>query len=107
MSRPFVVALLVGGHDEDGYHLVHTDPSGTAVQYKAKAIGSGSEGAQTALQEEYRDDLTLKEAETLALKTLKAVIEEKVNTTNVDVSIVAPTYKKYSNDQIQEIIDRL
>jgi len=59
------------------------------------------------LQEEYRDDLTLKEAETLALKTLKAVMEEKVNTTNVDVSIVAPTYKKYSNDQIQEIIDRL
>lgn len=32
----------------------HTDPSGTYVQYEAKAIGSGSEGAQTALQESYR-----------------------------------------------------
>ncbi len=107
MSRPFGVALLVAGKDEDGYHLVHTDPSGTAVQYKAKAIGSGSEGAQTALQEEYRDDLTLKEAETLALKTLKAVMEEKVNTTNVDMARVAPTYVKYSDAAIQEIIDRL
>lgn len=28
----------------------HTDPSGTYVKYEAKAIGSGSEGAQTALQ---------------------------------------------------------
>jgi hypothetical protein len=32
----------------------HTDPSGTYVKYEAKAIGSGSEGAQTALQESYR-----------------------------------------------------
>ena len=33
------------------------------MQYEAKAIGSGSEGAQTALQEGYRKDMTLKEAE--------------------------------------------
>lgn len=31
-----------------------------------------------ALQEEYRKDLTLKEAEVLALSTLKQVMEEKV-----------------------------
>jgi 20S proteasome alpha/beta subunit len=42
------------------------------------AIGSGSEGAQTALQEHYKDDLTLAEAEVLALNTLKQVMEEKV-----------------------------
>lgn len=56
----------------------HTDPSGTFVKYDAKAIGSGSEGAQTALQENFRKDLTLKEAEVLALTTLKQVMEEKV-----------------------------
>ena len=75
MSRPFGVALLVAGHDVDnGYQLYHTDPSGTWTAYKAKAIGSGSEGAQTTLQEEYKDDMTLKEAENLALSTLKAEI---------------------------------
>ncbi len=31
-------------------HRFHTDPSGTFVTYEAKAIGSGSEGAQTSLQ---------------------------------------------------------
>ena len=31
----------------------HTDPSGTYLRYDAKAIGSGSEGAQSTLQEEY------------------------------------------------------
>lgn len=31
----------------------HLDPSGTYTRYDAKAIGSGSEGAQTSLQEMY------------------------------------------------------
>lgn len=35
------------------------DPSGTYVQYDAKAIGSGSEGAQQALQEHY-DKVSIK-----------------------------------------------
>ena len=53
MSRPFGVALLVAGVDADGPVLYHTDPSGTYVRYLAKAIGSASEGAQTALQDGY------------------------------------------------------
>ena len=31
----------------------HTDPSGTFMAYNAKAIGSGSEGAQNELEKEY------------------------------------------------------
>jgi hypothetical protein len=45
------VALLIAGWDRDvGPVLYHTDPSGTYVKYKCMAIGSGSEGALTALQ---------------------------------------------------------
>jgi len=54
MSRPFGVALLMAGFDDRGPQLFFSDPSGMFVQYKAKAIGSGSEGAQTNLQESYR-----------------------------------------------------
>jgi 20S proteasome subunit alpha 5 len=43
------------------------------------AIGSGSEGAQTALQEHYKPDMSLADAEVLALSTLKQVMEEKVS----------------------------
>ena len=31
----------------------HADPSGTFMRYDAKAIGSGSEGAQNELQDSY------------------------------------------------------
>ncbi len=51
MSRPFGVALLLAGFDKTGASLYHTDPSGTYVHYEAKAIGSGSEGAQKTLED--------------------------------------------------------
>lgn len=53
--------------------LFFSDPSGMFVRYKCKAIGSGSEGAQSTLQEGYSDSLTLAEAEALAVSTLKQV----------------------------------
>jgi len=102
------VALLIAGWDsEHGPVLFHTDPSGTFVNYKAKAIGSGSEGAQTALQEAYRGDMTLKEAEVLALSTLKQVMEEKVKATNVDIARIAPKWHLYSVEEVEEVISRL
>lgn len=55
------------------FQLYFSDPSGMFVRYKCKAIGSGSEGAQSTLQEGYSDSLTLAEAETLAVSTLKQV----------------------------------
>ena len=72
-SRPFGVALLVAGKEGDGYVLYHADPSGTYVRYEAKAIGSGSEGAQGLLQEKYSKDLSLQDALTLAVTVLKQV----------------------------------
>lgn len=53
-SRPFGVALLIAGYDAaGGPQLYHADPSGTFMRYDAKAIGSGSEGAQGELQDSY------------------------------------------------------
>lgn len=52
-SRPFGVAMLFAGVDKCGPQLYHLDPSGTFLHFGAKAIGSGSEGAQQSLQEAY------------------------------------------------------
>ncbi|GKC34749.1 proteasome subunit alpha type-5 [Tanacetum coccineum] len=84
------VMFLIAGHDENG-------PSLTFWQCNGKAIGSGSEGADSSLQEQYNKDLTLKEAETIALSILKQVMEEKVTPNNVDIAKVAPTYHLYTS----------
>eukprot|EP00525_Craspedostauros_australis_P009490 CAMPEP_0198134194 /NCGR_PEP_ID=MMETSP1442-20131203/59953_1 /TAXON_ID= /ORGANISM="Craspedostauros australis, Strain CCMP3328" /LENGTH=255 /DNA_ID=CAMNT_0043795335 /DNA_START=507 /DNA_END=1274 /DNA_ORIENTATION=+ len=91
MSRPFGVALLLAGYDDrKGCQLYFSDPSGTFVRYKAKAIGAGSEGAQSNLEESYSETLTLQEAEDLALSTLKQVMEEKISTDNIELARVTP-----------------
>ncbi|GFQ07172.1 proteasome subunit alpha type-5 [Phtheirospermum japonicum] len=85
----------------------YTDPSGTFWQCNAKAIGSGSEGADSSLQEQFNKDLTLKEAETIALSILKQVMEEKVTPNNVDIAKVSPTYHLYSHSEVEAVIGRL
>ena len=78
------------------------------MEYKAKAIGSGSEGAQSQLLEEYSDDISVDEAELLAIKTLKAVMEEKIANDNVEVARVDATgYNLYSAEQITDLIGRI
>ncbi|KAK9937167.1 hypothetical protein M0R45_013976 [Rubus argutus] len=96
----------------------YVDPSGPFWQCNAKAIGSGSEGADISLQEQYRKDLTLKEAETIALPILKQVMGEKitfidlwycvqVTPNNVDMANVSPTYRLYTPSEVEEVISRL
>ena len=109
MSRPFGVALLIAGYDEDGPQLYHAEPSGTFYRYDAKAIGSGSEGAQAELQNEYHKSLTLVEAETLVLRTLKQVMEEKLDSKNVQLASVTKEkgFKIYADEEMTEVVARL
>lgn len=109
MSRPFGVALLIAGVDEKGPQLFLADPSGTYMQWDAKAIGAGSEGAQSELQEHYNKSMTLKEAEKLAVKVLKQVMEEKLNAQNAQLATVTPEkgFRIYSEEELKVIIDSL
>jgi len=109
MSRPFGVALLIAGIDEKGPQLYHTDPSGTFVRYDAKAIGSGSDAAQQALQDEFHKQLTLKEAHALALKVLKQVMEEKVDENNVQLAQVTKKdgFEILAESQLKELVEAI
>lgn len=109
MSRPFGVALLFGGVDSKGPQLYHLDPSGTFFQYDAKAIGSGSEGAQQALEEVYHKSMTLKEACKSALTILKQVMEEKLNATNVELATATPDkkFRMFTKEEIETVVQEI
>ena len=54
-SRPFGVSILIAGIDaKKGPILYHTDPSGTYLEFDAKAIGAGSEAAMITLESSYK-----------------------------------------------------
>jgi len=109
MSRPFGVALLIGGVDELGPQLFHTDPSGTFMKYEAKAIGSGSEAAQSELQDKYHSQMTLVEAQLLTLRVLKQVMEEKLDQHNVQLAQVTVKggFEILSETNLQSVIDQM
>jgi len=109
MSRPFGVALLIAGVDENGPQLFHTDPSGTSMRYDAKAIGSGSEAAQSELQDKWHSQMTLKEAQVLALRILKQVMEEKLDQHNVQLAQVTREkgFQIIGEKDLQDIISEM
>ena len=109
MSRPFGVSLLLAGVDERGPQLYHTDPSGTFMRYDAKAIGSGSEAAQTELLDKYHRNLTLEDAQILVLSVLKQVMEEKLDEHNVQLAQVTQndSFRILEKDELQNAILRL
>lgn len=109
IARPFGVALLLGGLDNNKPVLYVTDPSGTFINYQAHAIGSGSEGAQTRLQEDYTAAMSLNDAMKLSLEILKQVMEEKISKTNVELATIKPDigYELVPIDKVEEIIQSL
>ncbi|KAJ8604921.1 hypothetical protein CTAYLR_004328 [Chrysophaeum taylorii] len=108
MSRPFGVALLIAGFCDGSPKLYYADPSGTFARYKAKAIGSGGEGAQSTIQDLYSDTLTLPEAEVLALQTLKQVMGDKLTDDNIDVaSVTRHGFKLYGPAELRDIVARV
>lgn len=110
MSRPFGVALLIGGVDADGPKLFHADPSGTFTRYDAMAIGAGGEGALHHLEQQYNKSLSLQDATTLALETLREVMEEKIDKANVEIAVIPTATKKfrvYSADETAAALARL
>lgn len=111
MSRPFGVALLVAGVDPiDGPVLYNTDPSGTYTKFAAASIGSAQEGSTVLLQEQYKKDITLQEAETLALTVLRQVMEEKLSSVNIELATVPVStarFHLYTKEELETIIARL
>ena len=110
MARPYGVALLLAGVDDNGPQLFQTDPSGTYLQWDARAIGSGGETAMTYIKESYSKDMTLKDAEKMTLQILKQVMEEKINNTNIELAVIETTDRKLKSrapEYLEEIIKTL
>lgn len=103
MARPFGVALLIAGVDDNGPQLFQTDPSGTYFEWKARAIGSGGDTAMTSIKENYHQNMTLAEAEKLVLQTLKQVMEEKITTDNVEMCTIRADTKQLEYKNVQYI----
>lgn len=109
--RPFGASFLFAGHDEHfGYQLYQSDPAGNYSGWKATCIGANSTNAQSILKSDYKEEMTLKEAKSLAIKVLSKTMEstsmssEKVEMATLSMS---PAGKLVFHIFTQEEIDQL
>ena len=102
--RPFGVALIIGGVDENNNpQLYLTDPSGTYISYDAVAIGSGSDQVTDFLEKAYSSDLSLDDASSLAVAAIYLSSEDKQGTNHIRMAQIKKDTKQFelvSEDQI-------
>ena len=119
--RPFGVSFIYAGYDDRyGYQLYTSNPSGNYTGWKAISVGANTSAAQTLLQMDYKDDITLEEATELALKTLSkttdssaltydrlefATIEMKKDVNDMNGGISKKVYQKiYKPNEIKQLL---
>lgn len=90
---PYEVQVIIGGYDDEGYHLYSLDPFGSAIEDNMIATGSGSPVAYGVLESGYRDNITLEEGVMLAVKAINAAIKRNVFTGD-DFNIATITMEK-------------
>ena len=91
--RPFGVALILAGVDRKGSQIVTIDPSGTYVSYSAVAIGLGPDEVNDFLEKNYKDDIPIEEAASLAIAAINLKSEEKTGTEHIKMSKVTDDTK--------------
>lgn len=79
--RPFGVSFIYAGYDERyGFQLYTSNPSGNYSGWKAISVGANTSAAQTLLQMDYKDDMSIEDAMDLALKTLSKTTDSSTLT---------------------------
>ncbi|KAI9006422.1 nucleophile aminohydrolase [Hyaloraphidium curvatum] len=110
--RPYGVSFIYGGYDNHfGFQLYISDPSGNYAGWKANCIGANSANAQSILKQDYKDELTLKEAMSLAVKVLAKTMDSTTISSDklefATLSLNPATKKPHFHNFTPEEIDQL
>jgi proteasome beta subunit len=95
---PFGMQAIIGGVDDSGPHVFVLDPLGSVTEEKYSSTGSGSPIALGILEDGYRDDMTVKEAVPLVVRSVHSAMKRDVGSgDDFDVMVVTKDgYKELS-----------
>jgi 20S proteasome subunit alpha 3 len=70
------VSFIYAGHDDiHGFQLYQSNPSGNYGGWKATSVGANNASAQSLLKQDYKEEMSLSEACTLAVKVLSKTMD--------------------------------
>ena len=104
---PFIADILVGGYDNEGPQLFIIDMFGSVEEKNYVTTGSGSPVAYGLLEEEYKDNLTLDEAKSIALRAVKAAITRNIGTGDgINVALIDKNgFQLLDNERKKAVLD--
>ena len=104
---PFMADILLGGYDRDGSALFNIDMFGSVEEKNYVTTGSGSPVAYGLLEEEYKDNLTLDEAKSIALRAVKAAITRNIGTGDgINVALIDKNgFQLLDNERKKAVLD--
>ena len=103
--RPFGVSIIFGGIDKTGNRIFGTDPSGSIRGWKAVAFGVGRETVEGMLKTDYNENVDLKSATQLAIKSLVKAQEARGEKPGVKIAVIPTATKKMellADDEIEK-----
>lgn len=109
-SYLFRVVPLLGGVDDEGPHVFSLDPAGGVMEEEFASTGSGSVIAYGVLEDWYRDDLTVEEAQSLAVRALESAMERDTASGNgVLLATITPEegFRQLDDEEIEAISEEL
>ncbi|MEB3860170.1 MAG: archaeal proteasome endopeptidase complex subunit beta [Desulfurococcales archaeon] len=88
---PFYVEILLGGIEKDGSPGLYVlDSLGSITEEPYAAIGSGATIALGTLENEYRDNMSVEDAEKLAVKSARSAIgRDAMSGDGMDVVVIS------------------
>ncbi|MEM1581417.1 MAG: proteasome subunit beta [Candidatus Bathyarchaeia archaeon] len=107
---PYEVQVIIGGYDDEGYHLYSLDPFGSAIEDNMIATGSGSPVAYGVLESGYNDEINLDQGLILAVKAINAAIKRNVYTGDAfDVATITREkgYAELTDEEKREIFSKI
>ena len=108
--RPFGVAIIFIGVDDDGPQLYMTEPSGRYLSYYAVAIGEKSNNATEFLEKNYRYELSIHDTIKLGILTIVNVMDSKPAPENIEagyIDIQTQKFRIMKPDEIREYLEEL
>ncbi|UXD21727.1 proteasome subunit beta [Ignicoccus pacificus DSM 13166] len=86
---PLLTETVFGGYDKEGAHIYVLDPVGSVVEERYSAAGTGAPLAIALIEKNYREDMSLEEAEQLAIDSIKvATSRDSLSGDGIDVLVI-------------------
>ncbi|AAM07224.1 TPA: archaeal proteasome endopeptidase complex subunit beta [Methanosarcina acetivorans] len=107
---PMMVQLLIGGVDKNGPAIYSLDAMGGSIEEtRISATGSGSPMAYGVLEDQYKEDIAVKEGLDLAIRAIhNAMKRDSASGENIDVVVITKeAFKRLDPEEVKSRRDSL